>query len=246
MGVPVLQPAPGARAARTFGTLAIVAPFAGGAWLLTTYQFWFSFWWFVLVVPLLAGLGTWKHFSAKGVWKREPSSYSKPTGLSFRFCLWGLAFDALFLGIFIPAIWVDVVAGRDRYTVNEAVKAPVTALVDAYPGLARSKTTHQEVLKGLDSVLDQTNAQGPNVWDRAYTLVNPHIEEVLQQTPEAVEAVARAEAKQLGQGVFVLAFPSNGHPGYLAAAARLKTSRDATGGADSKINSEVVELPGVD
>ena len=244
MSEPTLQPAPGAGAARVLGALSTLGPFAGIAWLLLL-PFWFAFWWFVLIVPLMASLGIWMYWKAKRIANQAVDRFEAPSRLSFRLCLWGLVFDALFLAIFVPAIWVDVVAGRDRYTVDEAVKAPVTALVKAYPALMRSKATHQEVLKGLESVLDQTNVQGPNVWDHAYPLVNPRIKEVPQQTPEAVEAIARGEAEQLGQGVFVVAFPANGRPGCLAAAARLKQSRDATGGMNSKINSKVVELPQV-
>lgn len=242
MKASVLQTAPGTHAARVLGVLSVLGPFVGMVWLLLL-PFWFAFWWFILMVPLMVGFGIWNHLKARNATRRATDRFEPVSRLHFRLCLWGLAFNTLFLAIFVPAIWVNVITGRDRYTVDTAVKEPVTAVVDAYPALVHSRTNHEDVVKDMESILDRTNTQWPNAWDHAHPLVNPHIKEVQQRAPEILEACARADAKQLGQGVFIIAFPTSDHPGYLAAAARLKEGRFATGGPDSKIYSQVVALP---
>lgn len=242
MPKPVERPGQYDRIAQVFGVPSVLGAILGVVWLLIL-PLWVSLPWLVFVVPVWAGLGIWKNLAVKRAQKQGPDQDQKPSSLGLRLCLWGLAFDAILLAIAVPALWHGAVASRDYYTRNEAVVAPLTSLKEAYPALSRAHAGHQEILTRFEAVLAQANAQSQNAWDHLHPLVNPHIKEVSGQAPDAVEAVARQGAMQLGQGVLVLEFPVNGRPGYLAAAARLKKSRFATGGSGSTIVSKVVELP---
>lgn len=242
MNLPV---APNAQQASLWGWLSVFSGCFGGilfVWVVIAIGFWIG-WLAIGLTPVAAVMGIWNFRKARAAALASPEQYQTPDRLSFRLCIWGLAFYLPMVGIFVPAMLEQRKSTRDYYTRDVAVKAPLASLAEAYDAEAKPGVPAWELIGKLEETLRARPAQDPNAWDHAIPIVDSHIEVCSGLSPERLEAKARIRATRLGQGVFVVELPEEGKLGFIAGAARLKGVRFATDPTGAPIVSARVQIP---
>jgi len=232
---PLTQPlpeAPGAKASRTCGMLAIIlgvllAPVCIG-----------------LPIALILGIvAIVKSGSAKRIAANHPEAYAPPTSSGFVMGIVGVVLPILllpFIGIVsaiaIPALLSQRGRVRDKATIMN-MTGRLADLAGQYDKLKESNKTPAQIKAGLETYLQETGGADKNPWNLAQPAYSYSIAVVDGITPGTSTAPATLPTPGLGQSVFMIQFKSDSQPGYLAGCAQLTNSFN-----DSKFYFKKIEV----
>jgi hypothetical protein len=211
-----LPRAPGAKAAKICGILAIV-------FALTCVGF---------PIAIILGITALvQQAKAKRLAKAQPGSYEPVTSTGLVTGIIGLVLPFFMLpvvgiasAIAIPALLGQRARARDKaamYTMTGAM----SDLVGEYDRLAEQRMAREAIPSGLEAKLRSRGGETRNPWDPAIPAFSYSIEVVEVRGSEALAEAAEARATEKGVAVFVISLPdpSHGNPGgYLAGAVRLQ------------------------
>jgi hypothetical protein len=212
MSDPRLPEAPGARAGRVCGVLALV---------------------FLPVFPLSLLLGIIAIIQgnkAKRLAYARPGAYrapgSAPVVMGALVIILLPVLTGILAAVAIPA-YVQFQGGAKNAAALSNLRVGLTDLVTAYVDLKASSQPDAQVVQGLSTHLATLTGHTRNPWNAAVPAYAFEIKVVTGLAPEEVEAVAKARAVALGQGVFVVQMPASGgggasREGVLAGAILLK------------------------
>jgi hypothetical protein len=214
-----LIPAPGARAARLCGIWSIVLG-------LTCVG--------LPIGIVLAIVALVQQAKAKRLAKESPELYEAPSATGLVTGIIGLVMVVVmlpFLGIVsaiaIPAMLGQRSRARDKAAVSQMV-SHFGDLVNQYDKLVEEKVPQDQIGPKLDAYLRSTAGMERNPWmPPGGSAVAFHVDTTTGIAPEeAIVRVAKGRAVALGQAVYVLELPTDGHPGYLAGAVRIQSEVD--------------------
>ena len=216
--------APGAKAARVCGVLAIVCSAT------------------CIGIPAGIALGVValvKNAKARRHEREEPASYRRSSAAGLALGLVGLLLPVVmlpFAGI-VSAIAIPALLGqRERareLACTAALRSQVDTLQVAYLRLA--DRDRAALIQALERQL--ATAPGRNVYDPARPACSPVIAVVNASAEDEMQVLLEPLAAVKGQLVFAVGFPpGKDHPGYLAGAVR-------TGSLNRPVLCRVVELP---
>jgi len=216
MTVSALPRAPGARAAKTSGILAI-------AFALTCIGF---------PIAIILGITALvQQAKAKRLVKAQPGTYAPvtPTGLVTGIIGLVLPFFMLPIvgiasAIAIPAFLGQRGRARDKAAMSNMI-GTMPDLVEEYDRLVEQRAAREVIPSGLEAKLRSLGTGTRNPWNPALPAFHYAIEVVEVEGAEALAEAAEARATEKGLAVFVISLPdsSHGHTGaYLAGAVRLQ------------------------
>lgn len=218
-----LEPAPGARAARVCGILAIVLALS------------------CVGIPIAVGLAITalvKQGRARREAQERPDLYLQPGGGAQVMGLLGLALSAVMLiptlisAIAIPAFLAQRARVRDKMAAAYLHES-LPRLAAQYIEISGQRLGAEATSAQLDDYLRRSGEASRNPWDASEPACSEHLEMSSGQDLESAEAQAKAGARRIGQCVYLLQPPAGGRPGFLVGAVRLRTS--AGTGTDSDI-----------
>jgi hypothetical protein len=210
-----LQEAPGARAS-----------FHCGLWGLITILF-------CLPASLILGIIALVQASkAKRFALSSPNLYVYPSNAGMIMGIISVAvLPILFIigmisAIAIPALLGQRTRARDKVAISNVLNR-MPEMVEHYNQLSDQKHSDAEIQQDLETYLQETTKQDKNPWDISKPAFSYSIFVVTDMDQESIKDVARTKATELGQGIFIIQFPTrNGanpeHSGILAGATQLK------------------------
>ncbi len=223
-----LSPAPGARGAKLCGIWSLIASAT------------------CLGIPIgivLAIIALVQQAKAKRLAKEHPDFYGQPTATGLVTGILGLAMPVLmlpFIGIVsaiaIPAMLSQRSRARDRAAIENMV-GRTGDLVGQWDRQRGMGTAPDQIPAALETYLQQVTAADKNPWDLSTPAFNYHIEVVSGLDHDGMGDMVSTEAATLGQPVFILELPVQGHPGYLAGAVRTRMPYEG-----KAVSAKVVEI----
>lgn len=223
-----LSPAPGARGAKLCGIWSLIASAT------------------CIGIPIglvLAIIALVQQAKAKGLAKAHPDAYEQPTATGLVTGIIGLAMPVLmlpFIGIVsaiaIPALLSQRSRARDKAALENMV-GRTGDLVGQWDKQRELNTPQDQIPAALEAYLQQATAADKNPWDPATPAFTYHIAVVSNLDEDGMNDRVSSEATTLGQPVFILELPAQGHAGYLAGAVRTQTPR-----AGKEVSTKVVEI----
>ena len=207
-----LPRAPGAKAAKVCGILAIVFAF-------TCVGF--------PVAVVLGIVALVQHSKARRLVREQPEAYRPVPATGLVTGIVGLVLPVFLLpvagivsAIAIPALLSQRSRARDKAAI-EALAGGTADLIGEYDRLAEVGTPKEAIPAALEAKVKTLGAQ--DSWDPALPAYAGKVGVVEGLDRTGVEEAARARATVLGQTAFVLELPRDGQPGYLAGAVSCRT-----------------------
>jgi hypothetical protein len=215
MSASTLPRAPGAKAARTSGILAIV-------FALTCVGF---------PIAIILGITALvQQAKAQRLAKAQPGTFEPVTATGLVTGIIGLALPFFMLpivgiasAIAIPALLGQRGRARDK-AAEVTMAGAMSDLVGEYDRLVEQRMPREAIPSGLEAKLRSLGADTRNPWNPAIPAFSYSIEVVELRDSGALAEAAEARATEKGVAVFVISLPdpSRGNAdGYLAGAVRL-------------------------
>lgn len=214
----VLPEAPGARAARICGILAILLGIT------------------CVGIPAAVPLGIVslvKHAKARRLAAERPGEFQKPSSGGLALGIVGLAMPLLMLPFLAIATAVAIPAYVNYHgrAADAQVRSLLSSRLDELAAEARKGLETGQDPSAIQTALEQRLQASPerNPADASLPAFRGTISVVSATTLEDAQAQAEDEAATPGEVVFVIAFPEGpGAPAFLAGAARLKVPQHET------------------
>lgn len=206
------EPAPGAKAGRICGILAIVLA-------LTCVG--------IPIAIILGIVAIVKTSKAKSLARQHPETYELPANTGLILGIVGLCLPVVMLpfvgivsAIAIPALLGQRARARDKMAISNLV-GRLDDLTMEYDRLAEAKQPPEEIRSRLETYLKTAHVQDKNPWnvaEPAYRWAIP----AGGDTQEDTELIAREQAKITGQALFVFTAPVPGHPGCIGGSVKVQ------------------------
>jgi hypothetical protein len=211
----LLTTAPGARAAKVCGILAIV-------FALTCIGF---------PVALVLGIvAIVQHGKARRLARAQPERFEPVPATGLVTAIIGLGASLLLVpllgvasAIAIPALLSQRGRARDKAVIFN-LQGAAFDLVAEYDRQVAAGTRREAIPGALEALLRNRAVQERNPWDQGRPAVDPTLPKVDASGPEAATAAAEARAVEPGVAVFVIVLPDPAahREGWLAGASLLK------------------------
>ncbi|HEX9010858.1 MAG TPA: hypothetical protein VF804_10875 [Holophagaceae bacterium] len=215
MSASPLLPAPGAKAAKVCGILAIV----------------FALTCIGIPVALVLGIvALVQHAKAKRLAAAQPGAYAPVPATGLVTGIIGLALPVFLVpvvgiasAIAIPALLGQRGRARDKAVVFN-LQAATSDLVVEYDRLVAAGTPREAIPGALEAFLRNRGAQDHSPWAPTRPAVEPTLFQMEGADPGALTQAAEARAVEPGVAIFVIALPDPAahRDGWLAGASRFK------------------------
>lgn len=216
----VLEPAPGARAAKLCGIWAIVAGITCVG---------------LPIAIVLAIVALVKQAKASRLAKEDPGLYEKPSATGLVLGILGLVMPIVmipFIGIVsaiaIPAMLSQRARARDKAAMMNMV-GRTGDLVGQWDKQREQNTPPEQIAPALEAYLKASTAADTNPWNAAAPAYSYQIEVVSGLDRDGIEEAVKERATVLGQPVWILELPAPDkyspgltNPGYLAGAVQVQ------------------------
>ncbi len=215
---PARQEAPGAKASRICGILAIICA-------ITCIG--------IPVAIILGIVALVKHAKAKRLARQFPETYISPSASGLALGIIGLVMPVILLpfvgivsAIAIPAFLGQRARAQDRAAIS-TLKLKLSELAERYGRARETGASAMTIRTELEACLQSSTDPGKN----PYNLQAPAFRSTLGMTAEAAEeevaAVAQSQATTLGEVVFVMSAPVDPQaPRFVAGAVRTRNPVD--------------------
>lgn len=165
-----------------------------------------------------------------------PETYQYPTNAGMIMSIVALSvLPILFIigmvsAIAIPALLGQRTRARDKATISNTLDR-MGDLVNQYEQISATERDEPKIVSLLENHLQESAKQDKNPWNAAQPAFSYTISVASEMDQDSLTEFAKTKATELGQGVFVIQFPSvvDGqtiHPGYLAGVAKIKNPVD--------------------